>query len=51
VDRKQVASLLDVGQVNGLVIPGWGLIMMFVSSVLGSVLLFIQLSHSGWKLT
>lgn len=30
-------------------IPGWGLWMMFVASVTGSVLLFIQLRATGWK--
>lgn len=34
-----------------LVIPGWGLWMMFIASSLGAVLLFMQLKTTGWGFT
>ncbi len=33
-----------------LVIPQWGLWLMFVASVTGSVLLAMQLHATGWRL-
>lgn len=33
-----------------LTIPPWGLWMMFAASVLGSVLLALQLRAMGWRL-
>lgn len=31
-------------------IPGWGLWMMFLASVIGSYLLFMELQATGWRL-
>jgi hypothetical protein len=33
-----------------LTIPGWGLWMMLIASVLGSVLLFMQIRAAGWRI-
>ena len=30
-------------------VPQWGVWMMFVASVVGSVLLFFQLRSTGWR--
>jgi hypothetical protein len=33
-----------------LTIPGWALWMMLVSSAVGTVLLWMQIKSTGWKL-